>query len=66
VAESGTVLMTAEQVTLDGTTRPDPKLCWCCGKPGVPNVGSRMWCGDCEVTWMPWARPVTERGVSLR
>lgn len=33
----------------------DPKLCWSCGERGEPHIGSRMWCPDCEVTWMPWA-----------
>jgi len=35
--------------------RADPKLCWNCGKRGVPGVGSRMACPECDVTWMPWA-----------
>jgi hypothetical protein len=35
--------------------RADPKLCWNCGKRGVPGVGSRMICLECEVTWMPWS-----------
>ncbi|HEY3650216.1 MAG TPA: hypothetical protein VGL33_19795 [Streptosporangiaceae bacterium] len=35
--------------------RADPKLCWNCGKRGVPGVGSRMTCSECEVTWMPWS-----------
>jgi hypothetical protein len=35
--------------------RADPKLCWNCGKRGVPGVGSRMTCPECEVTWMPWS-----------
>jgi hypothetical protein len=35
--------------------RPDPKLCWNCGNRGVPGVGSRMTCPECEVTWMPWS-----------
>ena len=34
---------------------PDPKLCWNCGNRGVPGVGSRMTCHECEVTWMPWS-----------
>jgi hypothetical protein len=34
--------------------KADPKLCWNCGKRGIPNVGSRMTCPECEVTWMPW------------
>jgi hypothetical protein len=35
--------------------RADPKLCWNCGKRGVPGVGSRMTCPECDVTWMPWS-----------
>ena len=34
--------------------KADPKLCWNCGMRGVPDVGSRMTCPGCEVTWMPW------------
>jgi hypothetical protein len=34
--------------------KADPKLCWNCGKRGIPDVGSRMNCPECEVTWMPW------------
>jgi hypothetical protein len=36
----------------------DHKLCWSCGKHGVPGVGSRMTCAHCEVTWMPWSSSV--------
>jgi hypothetical protein len=35
--------------------KADPKLCWNCGKRGIPSIGSRMTCLECEVTWMPWA-----------
>ena len=38
----------------------DPKLCWSCGEPGIPYVGSRMRCLECEVTWMPFASPPPE------
>ena len=33
----------------------DHELCWNCGKRGVPAVGSRMTCPECEVAWMPWS-----------
>jgi Zn finger protein HypA/HybF involved in hydrogenase expression len=29
--------------------------CWNCGQRGVPAVGTRMYCPDCEVEWMPHA-----------
>ena len=35
--------------------KADPKLCWNCGKRGVPGIGSRMTCPECEVAWMPWS-----------
>lgn len=41
----------------------DPKLCWNCGERGVPSVGSRMVCIECEVTWMPWAASPPDAGT---
>lgn len=39
----------------------DPKLCWICDKPGVPEIGSKLQCKKCDVTWMPYGAVVTWR-----
>jgi uncharacterized membrane protein len=39
-----------------GDKSKDPKLCWLCGKKGVPATGSRLMCPKCDVTWMPYGR----------